>query len=133
MCNKISITNTLFQSFSFLNKLPSDQTTTLQSRVNASFALPETSTMNDGLIKFNVDISSLEYPEQFYITFTAAYVINWDEKITFTEAKNVLENHAIFTAYQDLSDRLKNITNNLGLPYIELSSEYINELWKKNT
>lgn len=127
MSRTTSIKKTTFKSFNFSNLLEPKQTTTLKVNVDTSFALPQTNTMNDGLIDFDVNIKPLDGSKLFSLSLHASFIMSWDELVNFEEAKQIMSDSALPVAYAELSRRLREIMLNLEISPIELPPEFINK------
>lgn len=127
MSKTVSIKKTTFKNFNFSNLLEPKQTTTLKVNVDTSFALPQTNTMNDGLIDFDVNIKPFDGSNLFSLSLHASFIVSWDEPVGFEEAKQIMSDSALPVAYAELSNRLRSIMLNLEISPIELPPEFINK------
>lgn len=127
MSRTISIKKTTFKNFNFSNFLKPKQTTTLKVNVDTSFALPNTNTMDDGLINFNIDIKPFDGSNLFSLSLHASFIMSWNEQVDLEAAKQIMSEAALPVAYTELSRRLREIMLNLELAPIELPEEFINK------
>ena len=101
MSRTISIKKTTFKNFNFSNFLKPKQTTTLKVNVDTSFALPNTNTMDDGLINFNIDIKPFDGSNLFSLSLHASFIMSWNEQVDLEAAKQIMSEAAFLFHMQN--------------------------------
>lgn len=93
----------------------------MKVNVDTSFALPNTNTMDDGLINFNIDIKPFDGSNLFSLSLHAFFLLCLGmNRLNLEAAKQIMSEAALPVAYAELSRRLREIMLNLELAPIEL-------------